>query len=186
MLWLSIADDRRQRSNRSINPFSPTAYPCLNRHSRFTSHRVGTLNRESQSKMNDIEVVRQSLLSCLREALPSTTPEGNPSVLDPSARQVWTEATLPYNIRLADAIGPLALVYRMYRSSAKTDRRLMCSSHLGRYSCVHPMRQNQQSPSSSPLRRPFLWGILAWRRPPYRQTCLIISSIKALSAPNHS
>jgi hypothetical protein len=90
--------------------------------------------------MKDIEVVRQSLLNCLREALPSTTPEGNPSVLDPSARQVWTEATLPYNLRLADTIGPLALVYRMHRSSAKTDRRLICSSHFGRYSCVDPVR----------------------------------------------
>ena len=101
---------------------------------------MGILYRGPQNKMDDIEVVRQSLLNCLSQALPLTTPEGNPSVLDPSARQVWAEATLPYNLRLADAIGPLALVYRMYRSSAKTYRRLICSSHFGRYSCVDSMR----------------------------------------------
>lgn len=186
MLWLSIADDRRQRSYRSLTKPSFSDSLSVPESTFQIRHRVGILYRGPQSKMNDIEAVRQSLLNCLREALPLTTPEGNPSVLDPSARQVWTEATLPYNLRLADAIGPLALVYRMYRSSAKTDRRLMCSSYFGRNSCVDSMRQNQQSPSSSPLRRPFLWGILAWRRPPYRQPCLIIKSIKTLSAPNHS
>jgi hypothetical protein len=63
--------------------------------------------------MTDIELVRSSLLGCLIQALPKDTPEGNPSVLDPNAdSKLWAEATLPYNLRLADTLGPLALVYR--------------------------------------------------------------------------
>lgn len=63
--------------------------------------------------MGDIELVRQSLISCLHGSLPSHTPEGHPSVLSPDAREgLWAEATLPYNLRLANTVGPLAVVYR--------------------------------------------------------------------------
>jgi hypothetical protein len=66
-----------------------------------------------QAAMADIELVRQSLISCLHGALPAHTPEGYPSVLGPDARGgLWAEATLPYNLRLADTVGPLAVVYR--------------------------------------------------------------------------
>jgi hypothetical protein len=68
--------------------------------------------------MSDLETVRRSLLSCLRESLPTNTPEGNPTVLHPGAGKIWMEATLPYNLRLADVVGPLALVYRMDPSQA--------------------------------------------------------------------
>lgn len=64
--------------------------------------------------MADVELVRQSLISCLLGSLPSQTPEGNPSVLSPVSRQgLWEEATLPYNLRLKDSVGPLAVVYRV-------------------------------------------------------------------------
>jgi hypothetical protein len=64
--------------------------------------------------MADVERVRRALLACLRESLPAETPEGHPSVLDPSVGpELWAEATLAYNLRLADAVGPIALVYRM-------------------------------------------------------------------------
>jgi hypothetical protein len=63
--------------------------------------------------MANVELVRQSLISCLHGALPAHTPEGYPSVLGPDARGgLWAEATLPYNLRLADTLGPLAVVYR--------------------------------------------------------------------------
>jgi hypothetical protein len=63
---------------------------------------------------SDKQDVRQSLLDCLKKALPTTTPDGLPSVLDSSAKNgLWAEATLPYNLRLAEAVGPLALVYGM-------------------------------------------------------------------------
>jgi hypothetical protein len=61
--------------------------------------------------------------------LPKSTPEGTPSVLDPTLNKpLWNEATLPYNLRLADAVGPLALVYGKsscrVESSIKTDDQL--------------------------------------------------------------
>lgn len=63
--------------------------------------------------MADIESTRQSLLACLWAALPRYTPDGFPAVLDPTSGQgLWADATLPYNLRLADGVGPLALVYR--------------------------------------------------------------------------
>jgi hypothetical protein len=69
--------------------------------------------------MADIELVRSSLLGCLIQALPKDTPEGNPSILDPNAdSRLWAEATLPYKQRLADTLGPLALVYRKQYLSA--------------------------------------------------------------------
>lgn len=63
--------------------------------------------------MPDIEETRKTLLTCLWDALPRYTPDGLPAVLDPTSGQgLWAEATLPYNLRLTDEIGPLALVYR--------------------------------------------------------------------------
>jgi len=65
--------------------------------------------------MADTELVRKSLISCLNHALPSHTPEGHPSVLGPDTRgELWLQATLPYNLRLAGSIGPLAIVYRRW------------------------------------------------------------------------
>lgn len=62
--------------------------------------------------MANIEVPREKLIACLREVLPGQTLGDIPKVLSPSDGRVWKEATLPYNLRLADSIGPLALVYR--------------------------------------------------------------------------
>jgi FAD/FMN-containing dehydrogenase len=62
--------------------------------------------------MADIEVTREKLIACLREVLPGQTHGAIPKVLGPSDGRLRKEATLPYNLRLADSIGPLALVYR--------------------------------------------------------------------------
>lgn len=63
--------------------------------------------------MSNVELVRQSLISCLHGVLPAHTPEGYPSILGPDSRGgLWAEATLPYNLRLAETVGPLAVVYR--------------------------------------------------------------------------
>lgn len=63
--------------------------------------------------MADLDNIRQTLLTCLWDSLPRYTPDGLPTVLDPhSGEGIWHDAILPYNLRLADSVGPLALVYR--------------------------------------------------------------------------
>jgi len=90
--------------------------------------------------MANIELVRQSLISCLHGAIPAHTPEGYPSVLGPDARGgLWAEATLPYNLRLADTVGPLAVVYR---ESRRYTSELTNSPDSRRYRCISPMCQD--------------------------------------------
>lgn len=89
--------------------------------------------------MANVELVRQSLISCLHGAIPAHTPEGYPSVLGPDARGgLWAEATLPYNLRLADTVGPLAVVYR---ESLRHTSELTSSTNTRRYRSISPMCQ---------------------------------------------
>lgn len=56
---------------------------------------------------------RQAVLSCVRSSS-SSQQVGELFSVDPegSTPQQWADASLPYNTRLADEIGPLAIVYR--------------------------------------------------------------------------
>lgn len=78
---------------------------------RVNIHIGSTLS--TSRVMTSREDIRAALVRCLQEALPSYTSVGYPSVLEPNSGQgLWADATLPYNLRLADSVGPLALVYR--------------------------------------------------------------------------
>lgn len=59
--------------------------------------------------------IRQAVLSCVRSSSSSSAQRvGELFSVDPesSTPQQWADASLPYNTRLADEIGPLAIVYR--------------------------------------------------------------------------
>jgi hypothetical protein len=60
----------------------------------------------------DWDSLRRDLVTCLH-ATRAGSQWRDPYVVDPEHNpQLWGEASLPYNTRLASEIGPLAIVYR--------------------------------------------------------------------------
>jgi hypothetical protein len=97
--------------------------------------------------MANIEATRDKLIASLREVLPGQTCGDISNVLSPSDGRLWKEATLPYNLRLADSIGPLALVYRECSLGVRVDAHVQLNQ-LKRYRQPYNAPRNAKSPLS--------------------------------------
>jgi hypothetical protein len=81
---------------------------------------------------------RQAVLSCVRSS--SSQQIGELFSVDPegSTPQQWADASLPYNTRLADEIGPLAIVYRESSRDGALTRLDARASDAERGTARHP------------------------------------------------